>query len=153
DEARVAAMLDHQNILRIYDFGVQDEIAYLVMQYAPDGTLKDRLDEKGRFSLEEIVSYLKQASDALDYAHRKGIIHRDIKPHNFLLAGSTLLLSDFGIARSALPDPDTDDATNGSALTLTAEGHQGTPAYMAPEQALGDQVDYRADIYSLGIML
>ncbi len=153
DEARVAAKLEHPNILHIYYLGVQDDIAYLVMQYAPDGTLKDRLDKNGPLSLEETANYLAQASRAMDYAHANGVVHRDVKPANFLLAGHTLLLSDFGIARLSIPDPEF-DVTTGSAWTLTAEGfHQGTPAYMAPEQVQGGTVDYRADIYSLGIML
>lgn len=147
-EANLIAQLEHINIMPIYEYGEQDGIAYLVMPYLTGGSLRDILARRGALSLHETMAYLDQAAAALDYAHAHGIIHRDLKPANFLLhADGRLVLADFGIARM-MQDGNTD------ASTLTGTGMLvGTPDYMAPEMAHGEQVDQRADFYELGILL
>jgi tRNA A-37 threonylcarbamoyl transferase component Bud32 len=140
-EARTIARLEHPNILPVYDFGEENGVTYLAMRYLEGGTLKDVL-ALGRLSLADAAEILTQISSALDYAHRKGVAHRDVKPTNIMVDGEGwAYLTDFGIAKVLEGTSD-----------LTA-GAIGTPAYMAPEQSLGKGVDARADIYSLGIIL
>ncbi|HEY6540698.1 MAG TPA: serine/threonine-protein kinase, partial [Ktedonobacteraceae bacterium] len=148
-EANVIAQLEHVNIMPIFEYGEQDNLAYLVMPYLTGGSLRDLLQRRGALSLAETVVYLEQAAAALDYAHAHHVIHRDLKPGNFLLhADGRLVLSDFGIARIMQESSD----TGGAALTATGL-FLGTPEYMAPEMALGEPIDSRADIYELGIVL
>jgi serine/threonine protein kinase len=148
-EADVIAQLEHVNIMPIYEYGEQDKLAYLVMPYLSGGSLRDILAREGAFSLTKTVVYIDQAAAALDYAHAHHVIHRDLKPGNFLLhADGRLVLSDFGIARIMQESND----TVGSTLTATGV-FIGTPEYMAPEMALGETIDQRADIYELGIVL
>jgi len=141
-EARAVAKLRHRNILTIFDYGRQAEVFYLVMEYVGGGTLMERLGWPQ--DLAYAVSIVSQVGDALAHAHRQGLIHRDVKPGNILMAGEDWpLLSDFGLAKM-LED----------SLHLTASGASvGTPQYMSPEQAEGLKVDQRSDIYSLGIVL
>lgn len=143
-EARSVAKLAHPNIVQIHDFGDQDNITYIVMEYVDGGTLKDRL--KRPLPVPEAVDYIIQAAEGLDCAHRNGIIHRDVKPANMLVRkDGHLLISDFGIAKIL------EGTTN-----LTRVGTSiGTPQYMSPEQGAGQMqaVDRRSDIYSLGIVL
>jgi serine/threonine protein kinase len=142
-EARTIARLQHPHILPLYDYGVQDDILYLIMAYIDGGSLADRIEEGG-MRLSEVEKILRQVAGALDYAHRQGVIHRDIKPDNILLdKEGNALLADFGIAKLA---------EGGSNLTVTG-GLVGTPAYMAPEQGSGDKVTGSADIYSLGVVV
>ncbi|GHO90998.1 hypothetical protein KSF_010460 [Reticulibacter mediterranei] len=147
-EADVIARLEHIHIMPIYEYGEQDGLAYLVMPYLTGGSLRDVLAHRGRLPLSEVISYIDQAASALDYAHKHGVIHRDLKPANFLLhADGRLVLADFGIARIL-------DNDINAFQTLTATGSMvGTPEYMAPEMARGEVIDYRADIYELGIVL
>lgn len=141
-EARSVAKLAHPNIVQIHDFGEQENITFIVMEYVDGGTLKDRL--KRTLSIPEAVDFMIQAAEGLDCAHRHGIIHRDVKPANMLLRkDGYLLLSDFGIAKIL------EGTTN---LTRAGTGI-GTPQYMSPEQGTGQPVDRRSDIYSLGIVL
>src|SRR6266480_1372476 len=141
-EADIIARLEHVNIVPIYAYGEQDGLAYLVMPYLQGGSLYDVLLQRGQFPLEETIQYLKEAAAGLDYAHAHGIIHRDLKPANFLLhADGRLVLADFGIARMMQ-----DGSPNASTLTGTGM-LVGTPDYMAPEMAHGEQIDHRADIY------
>ncbi|GCE24629.1 hypothetical protein KDA_01130 [Dictyobacter alpinus] len=141
-EARSVAKLAHPNIVQIHDFGEQDNITYIVMEYVDGGTLKDRL--KQALPVPEAVDFIIQGAEGLDCAHRNNIIHRDVKPANMLLRrDGHLLLSDFGIAKIL------EEATS---LTRVGTGI-GTPQYMSPEQGMGQKVDRRSDIYSLGIVL
>lgn len=140
-EARSVAKLAHPNIVQIHDFGNQEGIFYIVMEYVDGGTLKDRL--KRALPAPEAADYIIQAAEGLDCAHRNGIIHRDVKPANMLVRkDGHLLLSDFGIAKIL------EGTTN---LTRVGTGI-GTPQYMSPEQGTGQAVDRRSDIYSLGIV-
>jgi serine/threonine protein kinase len=140
-EARSVAKLAHPNIVQIHDFGEQDQITYIVMEYVDGGTLKDRL--KRPLAVPEAVNFVIQAAEGLECAHRNGIVHRDVKPANMLLRkDGHLLLSDFGIAKIL------EGTTH---LTRVGTGI-GTPQYMSPEQGMGRSVDGRSDIYSLGIV-
>ena len=146
-EADVVAKLEHVNIMPIYEYGEEDNLAYLVMPYLTGGSLKEVLQRQGALPLQQVATYLDQAASALDYAHAQGVIHRDLKPANFLLAADgRLVLADFGIARIM------EDTTGNAGLTSTGM-IVGTPEYMAPEMVNGEPVDYRADIYELGIVL
>ncbi len=142
-EARTIAALEHRNILPVFDFGEQDGITYMAMRYVEGGTLKELLN-KGRLTMHDILDLLVQICSALDYAHRRGVIHRDVKPSNVILdSEGAAYLMDFGIAKVL-----------GKSGDLTATGAAiGTPAYMAPEQALGEKVDSCTDIYALGVVL
>ncbi|GCF08438.1 serine/threonine-protein kinase [Dictyobacter arantiisoli] len=146
-EANVIARLEHMNIMPLYEYGEEDGLAYLVMPYLSGGSLSALLQSEGPLPLPQVMTYMDQAASALDYAHAQGVIHRDLKPANFLLhADGRLILTDFGIARLI------EDTTPG--MTLTQTGMLlGTPDYMAPEMASGDPVDYRVDIYELGVVL
>ncbi len=146
-EANLVARLEQVNIVPIYEYGEQDGLAYLVMPYLTGGSLRDVLRQRGVLSLQEAANYIDQAASALDYAHSQGVVHRDLKPANFLLAADgRLVLADFGIARMM------EYSTSGKTLTNTGM-IIGTPEYMAPEMASGERIDYRADIYELGIIL
>src|SRR5207245_3580807 len=145
-EADVIAQLEHVNIMPIYEYGEQDNLAYLVMPYLTGGSLSDILARKGALSLTETVVYIEQAAAALDYAHAHHVIHRDLKPGNFLLhTDGRLVLADFGIARMIQDS----DSTFRAALTGTGM-LLGTPEYMAPEMLNGEPVDHRVDIYEIG---
>jgi serine/threonine-protein kinase len=145
-EIRTAATLQHPHILPLFDSGDAEGFLYYVMPYVQGPTLQDRLDAEGRLPPEEAVRIIGEVAEALDYAHRRGVIHRDIKPGNILLHEGHALVADFGIARILEGD---------SASRLTDAGRSiGTPGYMSPEQATGDtQVDHRSDIFSLGCVL
>ncbi|MCC6974169.1 MAG: protein kinase [Anaerolineae bacterium] len=144
-EARTIAALDHPHILKIHDFGRDDDQPYLVMELKSGGSLAQKIARsQGRISPEEVSRYLDQIAPALDYAHSKGVIHRDLKPQNVLLDESdNAFLTDFGIAKLL------NDST-----VLTHSGLQmGTPGYMAPEQWYGQQIDSRTDLYALAVMV
>jgi serine/threonine protein kinase len=140
-EAVAVARLTHQNIVAVYDYGEQGGHAYLVMEFISGSTLKARLGGKPMPNA-DVLAIVRAVGSALDYAHSKGLIHRDVKPGNILYTEDyRIVLSDFGIVRLADDD---------SSLT---RGVIGTPQYMSPEQALGHEVDGRSDLYSLGIVL
>ncbi len=144
-EAKALAKLTHPNIVPIIDYGEQEGSPYLVMKYLPGGTLKQVL--KGQpMSWEKAAILLIPIARALDYAHRQGMIHRDVKPSNILItADGEPMLTDFGIAK-IVDEANTVDLT-GTNVTI------GTPEYMAPEQVVSKTVDLRADIYALGVIL
>ncbi len=149
NEARNVAKLKHPNIVQVYDFeyDAESESYYMVMELINGLTLKDRLLElartHGSFPVGEAVRIVRSAAEALDYAHGRGMIHRDVKPANLMLdEGQRVVLTDFGIAKMV----------TGAQFTSSG-GMVGTPAYMAPEQGLGEQGDERSDLYSLGVIL
>jgi len=143
-EAKALAQLSHPNIVKVLDYGEQDNAPYLVMEYIPGGTLKQLISGK-TIAWQKAAEQLIPIADALKAAHAAGIIHRDVKPSNILVnANQEPLLTDFGIAK-LLHNEETLD------LTGTGKG-VGTPEYMAPEQGLGKDLDGRADIYSLGVI-
>lgn len=148
-EADVIARLEHINILPIYEYGEQDGITFLIMPYLPGGSLRDKLAQQPVPTLRDTVNYISQAASALDYAHAQHVIHRDLKPANFLLHNDgRLVLADFGIARIM------QESNSTPISTLTSTGMMlGTPEYMAPEMFTGNLIDYRSDIYALGIIL
>lgn len=149
-EADAIAALDHVNIIPIYEYGEQEQVAYLVMPYVTGGSLQQVLEKWGVLPFREVLSIIEQAAAALDYAHAKGIIHRDLKPANILFhSDGRVLLADFGLAKMLSAEVDQQGAS-----TLTNAGTViGTPEYLSPEQAAGQPLDQRSDIYSLGIML
>jgi serine/threonine protein kinase len=151
-EAEALAALDHVNIIPIYEYGEQEQMAYLVMPYVTGGTLRDLLAQRRTLTLSEAVPIIEQAAAALDYAHAHGIIHRDLKPGNMLFhADERLLLTDFGIAKMGNETP-SPDRTSLHPLTTTGT-IMGTPEYLSPEQATASPVDRRSDVYSLGIVV
>ena len=144
-EIQVAARLTHPHILAVHDSGEVDGVLFYVMPYIQGESLRARLDREGQLSVPDVLRITSQIADALDYAHREGVIHRDIKPENVLLSGGHALVADFGIARPARTE---------KSGTMTTEGLIiGTPAYMSPEQVMGRVVDRRSDIYSLGCVI
>lgn len=145
-EARAVATLRHPHIVQVYDFDVEDDTYYMVMEYIGGETLKARLKrlnaEGKRMPLEGVAHIFCALCDALDYAHAQGRVHRDIKPANVMFDGQRLVLTDFGIASIV------------GGTRYTASGAMvGTPAYMAPEQGRGEPGDVRSDVYSLGVIL
>lgn len=143
-EARVAAALDHPNIVPLYDFGESEFNLYLVMPFVSGGSLQDQL-KRAPFSPGEAAKYVSQISDALDYAHQRGVVHRDVKPANMLIhADGRVMLSDFGLAKIL------DSSPRPSAPRGRPDA--GTPEYMAPEQVEGN-TDARSDVYALGVVL
>ncbi|MFS0825438.1 serine/threonine-protein kinase [Pseudomonas phoenicis] len=141
-EGRTLARLSHPHIATIHDIGNVGDLYYMAMEFLPSGTLKERLD--AGLAPEEGLLYVRQIAQALGYAHSEGLVHRDVKPANILFrADGTAVLSDFGIAKSL------DDRTQ-----FTQAGFAvGTPSYMSPEQARGLDIDGRADLYALGVVL
>jgi tetratricopeptide (TPR) repeat protein len=143
-EIEIAARLQHPHILPVHDSGEADGLLYYVMPFVDGESLAARIAREGGLPTDWSVRILREVADALAYAHARGLIHRDIKPDNILLSGQHALVADFGIAR-AMHD------AGGTALTGTGMA-LGTPAYMAPEQASGETLDHRADIYALGVV-
>ena len=138
------ARMTHPNIVKVMDYGEHEGAPYLVMEYLPGGTLKEKLGKPMPY--QDAVKILLPIADALQYAHEQGLIHRDIKPSNILITQSGQpMLSDFGVAK-VLESEETID------LTTTGMG-VGTPEYMAPEMGIQKSFDHRADIYSLGTVL
>ena len=143
NESKAVAMLSHPNIVNIYDVSVRDNVKYIVMEYVEGITLKNYMTHKGVLSFREIVSYSEQILSALEHAHAKGIVHRDIKPQNIMLLKNGLIkVMDFGIAK--LPNAET--------VTMTDKAI-GTVYYISPEQASGRPIDARSDLYSLGVLM
>jgi eukaryotic-like serine/threonine-protein kinase len=145
-EIRLASQLNHPHIAKLLDSGERDWLIYYVMSYVEGATLRERLDTTRQLSVPETLRIASDLLDALDHAHRQGIIHRDVKPANVVLSGEGAVLLDFGIARAVIASG-TDQLTR-SGIAV------GTSTYMSPEQitAVAD-IDHRCDIYSLGCVL
>ncbi len=144
-EVRIVAQLEHRNIVPVHDYGEADGQPYIVMRYMSGGSVDDLLHD-GALDLDRIVSIIGQIAPALDYAHGKNVLHRDLKPSNILMDDDGgAYLTDFGIARLM-------GEVNNNA-TITKHGVVGTPSYMSPEQAQGQPLNNRSDIYSLGVTL
>src|SRR5512135_3367394 len=145
-EAQSAGTISHPHIVTIYDVGKVDDAPYITMEYLDERSLKELLASGAKLSLRDVLRIGIQLAGALDYAHQRGVIHRDVKPANILLLknGETVKLTDFGIAR----------VQGGEALQQTEVGMvMGTPQYMSPEQVAGNVVDGRSDMFSLGAIL
>jgi serine/threonine protein kinase len=147
-EARLAASLDHQNVVPIFETGSIDGVLYLAMRYVPGTDLRAVLARDGPLSPADAARITEQVAAALDAAHARGLVHRDVKPANVLLAGNDasghLYLADFGLTKEM-------DAQSGG-LTKTGQ-FVGTLDYVAPEQIQGERVDARSDVYALGCVL
>jgi Tol biopolymer transport system component/tRNA A-37 threonylcarbamoyl transferase component Bud32 len=146
NEIKTVAGLQHPHILPLYDSGEADGLLYYVMPFSRGESLRQRLDREGELGVDESIRIAIEVADGLDYAHRQGVVHRDIKPGNILLAEGHATIADFGIARAI-------EAAKAHRVTSTGLG-VGTPLYASPEQATGQEtLDGRADIYSLGCVL
>ena len=144
-EIRTAARLQHPHVLSVHDSGDADGQLWFTMPYVEGETLRRRLEREGQLALPDALRIAREVADGLDYAHRHGVIHRDVKPENILLSGGHALVADFGISRAVAGE-------GGETLTETGVS-LGTPAYMSPEQATGQRVDVRTDVYALGVVL
>ena len=143
NESKAVSMLSHPNIVSIYDVSVREDLKYIVMEHIRGITLKNYMSRKGKLPVREAVNFTEQILRALDHAHSKGIIHRDIKPQNIMLLKNGMIkVADFGIAK--LPSAET--------VTVTDKAI-GTVYYISPEQASGKPIDPRSDLYSVGVML
>ncbi len=143
-EALSAARLVHPNVVQVFDFGFDESQHqhFIVMEHVPGYSCAELLRDRGRLEVDQVVEIISQACRGLDYAHRNGVVHRDVKPGNLLVSDSEVVkLADFGIAR----------ATDQSSITQVGSV-LGTAAYLAPEQARGEEAGPRADIYSLGVV-
>jgi serine/threonine-protein kinase len=142
-EARAAAALRHPHVITIYDIGSENDIHYIVTEYLEGITLAQLLEQKGALGSDRVLNIVQQIAEALDHAHHRGYVHRDIKPSNIMIdpaRNDHVTLMDFGLVR----------VVGGSQLTLSGT-IVGTPDYMSPEQAKGEELDQRSDIYSLGV--
>ena len=145
-EVRAVARLNHPNIVQVYDFGAEGDLAYIVMEFIQGKELQDYFEKNERFDVKTIFRLMNELLDALHFAHEAGIIHRDIKPGNVMVdAGGHAKLTDFGVARVTDPDGPQGEATRVGAMV-------GTPSYMSPEQIQGQTLDRRTDIFSAGII-
>ena len=140
--AQAAGQLNHPNIVSVYDYGETADYAYLVMEFVDGPSLKSKFDNNQRFAKTEICKIIGSMLEALQYSHDRGVVHRDVKPANIMFTkDNSLKITDFGIARLENSD-------------MTQSGMViGTPAYMSPEQFLGEKIDLRTDIYSTGVVL
>jgi serine/threonine-protein kinase len=147
-EIRLAARLNHPHILPLHDSGEADGFLFFVMPMMQGQTLRDRMREEGQLPVDVAVRLVQEVAEALDYAHRHDVVHRDIKPENILLHEGHALVADFGIGKAIIA------AAVSGVTTLTQVGVTvGTPAYMSPEQAAGDAIDDRTDLFALGCVL
>ena len=145
-EVRAVARLNHRNIVQVYDFGTEGELAYIVMEHIQGKELKDSFDASEKFDLRTIFRIMLELLDALEFAHEAGIIHRDIKPANVMMdASGHPKLTDFGVARVNEPEGPQAEATRVGTIV-------GTPSYMSPEQIQGQTIDRRTDIFSAGVL-
>src|SRR3990172_3261543 len=145
-EIQLAANLQHPHVVPLLTTGASGDLLYYVMPFIRGESLRARLAKQGELPVGEAVRILKEVADALAYAHRNGVVHRDIKPDNVLLSEGHAVVTDFGVAKAV-------SASTGASSLTSLGVALGTPAYMAPEQAVADpNVDHRADIYALGAL-
>ena len=144
-EIETAASLSHPHILTVFDSGAAEGLLYYVMPFVEGESLRDRLDREKQLPIEDTLQIAREIGDALSHAHAQGVVHRDIKPENILMYGGHAVIADFGIAKAV-------SAAGGERLTSTGMA-VGTPTYMSPEQASGEEVDARSDIYALGCLV
>jgi tetratricopeptide (TPR) repeat protein len=144
-EIRITAGLQHPHILPVFDSGAYNGLPYYVMPFVDGPTLAEKIRKDGALSIEDALEIAAEVADALQHAHAQGIVHRDIKPSNILLAHGHAVVADFGVARAVEAIGEHDLTRTGIAV--------GTAAYMSPEQAAGEEVDGRSDVYSLGCVL
>ena len=144
-EIRVTAQLQHPHILPLIDSGKAADSLYYVMPYLKAGSLRDLLNEKKRLSVAEALNIVSDVAEALEHAHESGLIHCDIKPENILMSAGHAVLADFGVARA--------QHVEGRPWRAMVDSSGGTPAYVSPEQATGDHLDARSDLYSLACVL
>ncbi|HEY0969655.1 MAG TPA: protein kinase [Gemmatimonadales bacterium] len=151
-EIGIAARLSHPHLVPLMDSGEEGGVLYYVSPYVAGGSLRDRLRAEGPLPVDEALRVAGEVGSGLDYAHREGFVHRDVKPENILLADGHALLTDFGVARAAYERQSASDRSGG---TVTSPGFAvGTPEYMSPEQASGERdLDTRSDIYSLACVV
>ena len=143
-EAKAAASLDHENIVRVIDFGVEDDCYQMVMEFVEGESLKEVLERWRPVNFDLALALVHGTCKGLEHAHSKGIVHRDIKPGNVMLTRSGIVkITDFGLAK----------LTQGTSSNTAADSILGTPLYMSPEQAFGESVDQRSDLFSLGTVL
>ena len=144
NESKAISLLNHPNIVKVYDVSVSENLQYIVMEYVDGMTLREYLNERGgKLTSRETVHFISQILKALDHAHHNGVVHRDIKPQNImLLDNGQLRMMDFGIARISRAE---NQLTGGKAM--------GSVHYISPEQAKGDETDFTSDIYSVGVMM
>ncbi len=146
-EIKTTANLQHPHILSLFDSGEADGTVFYVMPYVEGETLRDRIKREHQLPVDEAVRIAREVLDALEYAHKQGIVHRDIKPENILLHGGHAMVADFGIALAA-------SKTEGNSRMTETGMSLGTPHYMSPEQAMGErEITPKADIYALGCVL
>ena len=152
-EARAISALSHPHICTLFDVGDVGGRAFLVMEFLDGETLSDRLT-RGALPIGDVLRYASEIADALEHAHREGVVHRDIKPSNVLLTAAGAKLLDFGLAKRALLEDDDPCATESMYRTMTADGTLvGTVQYMAPEQLEGKAIDARTDVFGFGMLL
>jgi len=153
-EVRLAARLQHPHVVPLLAAGELDGgVLFYTMPFVDGESLRVRLDRDGGLPVGDVLRILRDSASALAYAHGQGIVHRDIKPENILLSHGGAVVADFGIAKAITASIEADGADGSRRSTLTVAGTSlGTPAYMAPEQASGDVVDHRADLYALGVV-
>src|SRR5215475_14292965 len=156
-EARAVSILNHPNIVTIFDAGQVEDIYFIATEYIDGRTLRAELKERGRLPVKDVLRIALQIADALSTAHEVGILHRDIKPENVMVRRDGIVkVLDFGLAKvaeSALPNPDTGAAPPSNSYLSEAGMVFGTVRYMSPEQARGQAVDARTDVFSLGVTL
>jgi serine/threonine-protein kinase len=144
-EVRAVAKVNHPNIVQVYDYGTEGDLAYIVMEYIQGKEMKDALDAKERFDFASIFRFMEELLGALEFAHKAGVIHRDIKPANVMLdVKGHVKLADFGVARVNDPDAEGEKTRVGVII--------GTPSYMSPEQTQGQPIDHRTDLFSAGVL-
>ncbi|HQR52755.1 MAG TPA: serine/threonine-protein kinase [Burkholderiales bacterium] len=142
NEARAAGRLFHPNIVGVYEYGEHDDVAYIAMEYVEGSGLREYLGRRATFDFGLLVALMSQLLQALEFAHDRGVVHRDVKPSNLIVTGQGLLkVADFGVARI-----DTSNLTGAGVVV-------GTPSYMSPEQCMGEAVDARSDLFSVGVVL